>query len=100
MVRKNIIKNLNSGDEKPSSSQRTNEIDRDKDGNCQEKEFGNSFSNELQGYVHVQSSLKAMYKNRFEMINERIDNVLTTISSIDRKVDEMHEKMTSSMLVF
>lgn len=85
MSRKNISKNTN-GDGNPSSSQKA--FPSNTDGSSKEK----------QGYV--KSTLKTMYKNRFQKINERIDNVLTTISIIDRKVDEMNVSITSSNLAF
>lgn len=96
MFQKSNLKNLNFRDGKPSSFYTANALDRDKAANCREKEFGHRFSKDLQGCM--ESSLKAMYNDRFEKINERIDKMLTAIFTIDRKVDEMHEEMTSSKL--
>lgn len=50
----------------------------------------------LQGYVD--SSLKAMFKDRLKKVNQRIDNVLKTILNLDRKISEMHDEMESSEL--
>lgn len=62
---------------------------------CKSKtEFMNHFPNDLQEYV--ENSLNTIYRGRFDKLNERIDNVLTSISNIDRKVDDMQQEMTTS----